>query len=82
MLRSKQIWECLQNNLQRGKWYTLDDIYEIVENFCELDDEDIIPQDSRSTTPKWKRNVRNVLQSKKKYINQLEWNSRNSTYKI
>jgi hypothetical protein len=43
----------------------LDDIYALVERYLKLDKEDFQPQSPVSDIPKWKRNVRNVLQYRK-----------------
>ena len=50
----------------------LDNIYRIVESTLRLDSEDYEWQSPISSIPKWKRNVRNVLQYRKK-IGEIEW---------
>jgi len=51
---------------------TLEDIYRLIERNLKLDDEDYEPQSPHSDFPKWKRNVRNVLQYRKK-TGDIEW---------
>lgn len=50
----------------------MEEIYRIVEQNSCLDDEDWEPQAPGSDIPKWKRNVRNVLQYRKK-TGEIEW---------
>ena len=47
-------------------------IYQIVEQYSNLDAEDFEPQFLTSDIPKWKRNVRNVLQYRKK-TGEIRW---------
>lgn len=72
MIHSREIWEILKSRMTSGKWYELEDIYRLVERNTRLDDEDFLPQSPSSDVPKWKRNVRNVLQSRKK-TGDIEW---------
>jgi predicted restriction endonuclease len=65
MLHLSEIWDILQTNMQKGRWISLKDIYQVVENNWNLDVEDFEPQSPSSDSPKWKRNVRNVLQYRK-----------------
>lgn len=51
--------------MPRHKWIPLVDIYALVQGRLKLDREDQDPQAPNSTIPKWKRNVRNVLQYQK-----------------
>lgn len=52
--------------LPRNIWYALNSIYSHIEKKLILDGEDYYPQSQNSNIPKWKRNVRNVLQYRKK----------------
>ncbi len=65
MLTHPEIWAIMQNRLQRGEWITLQEINELMERHGNLDDDDFEPQAPNSDIPKWKRNVRNVLQYRK-----------------
>jgi hypothetical protein len=58
--------------MQRGSWIELDDIYALVEHHLNLDAEDCEWQSPTSDIPKWKRNVRNVLQYRKR-TGDIEW---------
>jgi hypothetical protein len=58
--------------MPRGKWIPLDLIYNIVEVNLDLDNEDFQWQSPSSSIPKWKRNVRNVLQYRKR-TGEIEW---------
>lgn len=48
--------------MPRERWISLDEIYQMIERYGNLDIEDFEPQSPTSDIPKWKRNVRNVLQ--------------------
>lgn len=72
MIHSGEIWDIIKSRMTSGKWYELEDIYRLVERNARLDEEDFLPQSPSSDIPKWKRNVRNVLQSRKK-SGDIEW---------
>lgn len=72
MTRLPEIWECIKNNMPRGEWVPLDDIYHLIEGNIDLDKEDYEWQSPSSDIPKWKRNVRNVLQYRKR-TGEIEW---------
>jgi hypothetical protein len=72
MLHLPEIWHIIRMNLSLEKWTSLEEIYLIVERNTNLDDEDWEPQAPGSDIPKWKRNVRNVLQYRKK-TGEIEW---------
>ena len=72
MTHLPEIWSCIRNNLPRAQWTHLDDIYDIVERNTSLDSEDLNPQAPGSDIPKWKRNVRNVLQYRKR-TREIQW---------
>jgi len=72
MTRLPEIWVCLKLNMTKGLWTSLETIYEIVQSNLSLDAEDFQPQSPSSDIPKWKRNVRNVLQYRKK-TGEIEW---------
>jgi hypothetical protein len=59
--------------LPKGKWIQLREIYAVVETGLHLDNEDYDWQSPSSEIPKWKRNVRNVLQYRKR-TGEIEWN--------
>ena len=72
MLHLPEIWDCIVDNLTKKEWFTLDEIYQLIERNNSLDPEDYEPQSPGSEVPKWKRNVRNVLQYRKK-TGEIEW---------
>jgi len=61
-------------------WYSIDTIYQVIEKHHQLDDADFEPQAPTSSIPKWKRNVRNVLQYRKGK-SQLLWDG-GARYKL
>ena len=61
MIRNATIWHIIKQHVPKRQWVTSEEIYEIVESHSNLDPEDVAPQSPRSTIPKWKLLVRNVL---------------------
>jgi len=61
--------------MSRGRWVLLEEIYQLIEREASLDNEDFEPQSPSSDIPKWKRNVRNVLQYRKKR-DAIRWNGK------
>jgi len=80
MIHSPEIWDCIRSKLPRGSWTSLEEIYRLIERNLHLDDEDYEWQSPNSEVPKWKRNVRNVLQYRKK-AGDIEWDG-SSRYKL
>jgi hypothetical protein len=80
MLRLPTIWKKIQESLSSEDWTSLSEIYQLFEDGSLLDDEDFLPEAPGSSVPKWKRNVRNVLQYRKRK-GQVLWNG-NSHYKL
>jgi hypothetical protein len=72
MIHLPEIWDIIQRRMPGGRWVSLEDIYQIVEQYGNLDAEDFEPQSPTSDIPKWKRNVRNVLQYRKK-TGEIRW---------
>jgi len=66
--------------MPRNEWISLYEIYDLVARYGQLDDEDYGPQSPTSDLPKWKRNVRNVLQYRK-CVGEIEWD-KDAHYKI
>ena len=62
----------MQKQIPKGVWISLADIYRIIEDNLSLDKEDYEWQSPISDVPKWKRNVRNVLQYRKR-TGEIEW---------
>jgi hypothetical protein len=80
MIHSQEIWNCIKEKITKNMWVPLEDIYGLVERNLHLDDEDYEPQSANSDVPKWKRNVRNVLQHRKK-SGDIEWDGQ-GRYKL
>jgi len=72
MIPLPEIWEIIKDHMSRNEWLSLQDIYNLVARYGQLDDEDYEPQSPTSDLPKWKRNVRNVLQYRKR-SGEIEW---------
>ena len=69
-----EIWDCINKNLTKGQWNALKGIYDLVGSHLCLDKEDFDSQSPSSNLPKWKRNVRNVLQYRRK-TSEISWDS-------
>ena len=80
MLHQPRIWQIINDKLPNDVWVTLQDIYKIIERNVTLDEEDFKPQSPNSEIPKYKRNVRNVLQYRKT-TGQIEWDG-DAKYKL
>ena len=74
MIHLPEIWSIIQQHMPHRSWTHIHDIYDLVEQHADLKDDDFDPQSPSSDIPKWKRNVRNVLQYRKKNKNELQWN--------
>ena len=72
MIHLPEIWDIIQRRMPRGRWVLLEEIYQVVERYGNLDAEDFDPQSPTSDIPKWKRNVRNVLQYRKR-TKEIQW---------
>lgn len=77
MTRLPEIWTCIKKKMTKRYWVALDDIYRLIEENISLDEEDYEWQSPSSDIPKWKRNVRNVLQYRRK-TGEIEWDERGS----
>lgn len=73
MIHSKDIWDIIQTKIQKGYWVSLEEIYQMVKECGNLSSDDFGPQSPISNIPKWKRNVRNVLQYRKG-TGEILWN--------
>lgn len=80
MTRLPEIWSVIRSRLPRGRWVGLDDVYALVSSNVALDREDQLPQSPSSEIPKWKRNVRNVLQYRKG-TGEIQWDG-NANYRF
>jgi len=75
MIHLREIWDIIQTHMPSERWVPLQEIYQIVERYGDLDAEDFEPQSPSSDIPKWKRNVRNVLQYRKG-TGEIQWDGR------
>lgn len=71
MLHAHDIRDFLYEAAPRDRWLALADIYALVESRHDLDSEDLRPVSDRHPQPRWKRNVRAVLQDIKN--RDVEW---------
>ena len=71
MLHLHDIRRILHESAPRDRWLDLDEIYALVASGREFDVEDLRPVTDRYREPRWKRNVRAVLQELKKH--DIEW---------
>lgn len=67
--------------MSKNRWVSLDNIYLLIERYCNLDIEDSKSSAPGNIEPKWKRNVRNVLQTDKK-AGKIVWAEVNAKYMI
>ncbi len=72
MIHLPEIWDIILRHMPRGRWVSLEEVYRMVERYSNLDAEDFEPQSPSSNIPKWKRNVRNVLQYRKG-MGEIQW---------
>lgn len=73
MIHLPKIWTCIKGKMTRGEWVDIENIYGLIEKNNSLDKEDFEWQSPSSSIPRWKRNVRNVLQYRKNK-GEIEWN--------
>lgn len=71
---SQAIWDVLSQRMQAGRWYELADLYSLVERYAGLRDGDFGADAPGSSSLRWQRNVRNVLQ-RRKTSGYLEWDA-------
>ena len=74
-LTADDIWTALVTGMKPGRRYELTEIYDLVLAKCTLHDADLEPDAPGSSSPRWQRNVRNVLQ-RRKTTGYLDWNGR------
>jgi len=75
ILRSDDIWSILLRSMQPGRWYDLQQLYSLVANCAVLTDADREPDAPGSESPRWERNIRNVLQ-RRKSSGSIDWDGR------
>ena len=75
MIHAVELWDAIEQCLKGGRWLPLVEIYRRVEATVRLDPDDFLPSAPGGTEPKWRRNVRNVLQ-RQKGLGKVLWNGR------
>src|SRR4051812_40712866 len=65
ILHHAEIGLVLREHMPGDEWVPLEQIYELVEAHVELTAADLAPATPTTTSARWKRNVRNFLQSAK-----------------
>jgi hypothetical protein len=60
-----EIWDVIDSELPRDEWIPLQNIYALIKLKIQLKPDDFLSSAPTSDEPKWMRNVRNVLQSRK-----------------
>jgi hypothetical protein len=60
-----EIWKVIDSEFPRDEWVPLQNIYTLIESKVQLKPDDFLPSAPKSDEPKWMRNVRNVLQTRK-----------------
>lgn len=73
MIHLSEIWYIIQRRMPRGRLVPLEEIYQMVKRYGNLDAEDFKPQSPTSDIPKWKRNVRNVLYYRNNKTKEIQW---------
>ena len=81
MIRAYKIRKIINEHMPKNRWVSLDNIYLLIERYGNLDIEDSNFSAPGNIEPKWKRNVRNVLQTDKK-AGKILWAEVNSEYMI
>jgi hypothetical protein len=66
------MWKEMQLEMEKGKWYTLQSIYQIIQNKLPLQNDDWNPAALSTDDPRWHRNIRNILQYRKK-TDEIVW---------
>lgn len=64
--------EVLLMDFPKDRWVPIQEIYDLVQNRIEFDNDDFLPAAPNNQEPRWKRNVRNYLQ-RAKSVGELAW---------
>ena len=72
MIRAYKIRNILNEHMPKNQWISLDNIYLLIERHGNLDIDDLKFSAPGNIEPKWKRNVRNVLQTDKR-LGKIVW---------
>jgi hypothetical protein len=63
--QQKVMWDLMHRRLPKNEWVGLQDIYILIEKEIDLVPDDFEPAAPTTPTPRWQRNVRNILQYRK-----------------
>lgn len=74
-LRADEIWAILVRRMVPMRWYDLREIYALVATDARISDADLEPDAPGSNSPRWQRNIRNVLQ-RRKSGGEVAWDGR------
>lgn len=77
MAERGELWRVIERTLDSTEWTSLQTLYGAVEAAALLNEHDCVPARPGSRSPRWKRNVRNVLQSRRASGDVL-WDGRGS----
>lgn len=72
MLHAGEIWRVVRESMEPGTWVDITEIYKLVEEHLTLDAEYLMAAAPGHSDVRWRRNVRNVLQQRKR-SGALEW---------
>ena len=75
MIHAHEIRNILNEYMPKNQWVSLEKIYELVESYGNIDQEDRKSSAPGNAEPKWKRNVRNVLQTDKR-AGKIKWDKK------
>ena len=56
------MWDIIKEKLPRNQVVGLQQIYSLVERHIKLTPDDWLPSAKKTVDPRWKRNIRNILQ--------------------
>lgn len=66
------MWSVMKSRLPVNRILDISEIYSVVENNLSLTPDDFVPSSKWTSEPRWKRNVRNILQNRKS-TSQIIW---------
>lgn len=81
MIRAYKIRQIINEHMPKNNWISLENIYLLVERYGNLDLDDSKSSAPENIEPKWKRNVRNVLQTDKN-AGKIAWAKVRAEYMI
>lgn len=67
-----RMWKVMRDQMKKGQWYTLQSIYKLIQGGLNLQEDDWEPAASSTDDARWHRNVRNILQYRKR-TDEIVW---------